>query len=478
MTHPTRPVRGHLPVNLRALLRTTCAVVLLGAWTGATAVTFSVDVQGPTAGSGVPDSFTGTPIFGTDVLTPFPPGAPGPNAAAPGPLPPPGLFIANPARGPASPPVPGLIFAPTPLLGAVNGWGELDALSYGHDPLDVPFPDAGRPMDYAFSVDEFAIGLPGSDVRLEGALGNQEASADVFIQRKPALPMSPNPGTNTSFIDGNGVAPPGTPGLGLVEPNQPTPLNGGVPGSIDPGDNLDALDLGTTPGDRAGPLYFSLDTQFVDPLEAPAGAIPIPNYGTAAANGFVGGDVLVGVPAGVPGGPIALYAAAAVLGLDVGGADSDDLDALKLAENAIAGYQPSVVPFDWLTGATDMLLYSVRRGSAVIGRLDSIFGIAIEEGDVLTTPCPAGTVLPSGVVCAGGGLPGIFTAAEFLGLTTVRSGTAASYGIINPAYGLDVWADDLDALDQIEEIPAPGTLVLLLLGMVAAGARRRQGRAA
>jgi hypothetical protein len=354
--------------------------------------------------------------------------------------------------------------APSPFLNETNGWGELDALSFGHDPLDVPFDN---PYSYVFSVDEFAIGLPDTAVRIEGAWGNLEASADTFITKKPSpLPEPPPPlgdfGTNAAFTDGDSV--------GLIEPNPPIPWDGGIPGQIDPGDNLDAVDFGTLLSDQFGPLYGSGDSAFDDPLDTVA--LP-PNYGTAAANGFVGGDVFVGTAAG-----LALYAPAPMLGLDlIAGPDSDDLDALKLHENSIDGYQASIVPFDWIDGTTDMLLFSVRRGSALIGFLDSIFGVPIEEGDILTTPCPAGSVLPDGTVCAGGSLPGIFTAAEWLGLATVRShlllGTdIASYGVINPAYGIDVWADDLDAVDQV---PEPGTLALLMAGLGGlAGVRRRR----
>jgi hypothetical protein len=69
----------------------------------------------------------------------------------------------------------------------------------------------------------------------------------------------------------------------------------------------------------------------------------------------------------------------------------------------------------------DMLLFSVRRGSAVIGMLDSIFMAPISEGDILTTPVPAG------------GPPGIFIAAEALGLATERGGANRN--------------DDLNAMD-------------------------------
>lgn len=467
--------RGATP-SWRVLFCSACVVAFAG--TSAHAIptpvqdmTFSVDVQGPTAGNGSPDSFYGTPIAGTDILTPFPPGPPGPNPPAFGPLPRPGVFIDN---SPPLTPAPGTAIAPSPLLNETNGWGELDALSYGRDPIDVPFPED---LYYVFSVDEFAIGQPGTAVRTEGALGNQEAAADTFITKKPSpLPAPPPPlggdfGTNAAFTDGNGVPPSGQPGVGLVEPNPPTVFSGGIPGQINPGDNLDAVDFDTTLADQFGPVYFSLDSEFADPLETPPGALP-PNYATAAANGFVGGDVLVSNPLPGGAGPFGVYAPAAVLGLDLFGDDTDDLDALKLAENGDGVYQESIVPFDWLTGLTDMLLYSVRRGSGLIGQADSIFGRPIEEGDVLTTPCPAGAVLPDGTVCVGGGTPGIFTAAEALGLATVRSGIFASWGIINDAYGTDAWADDLDALDQ--KVPLPGTLTLLGLGIAGLAGLRRQ----
>ncbi len=444
-------------------------------------MSFSTDVQGPMAGTVMDDAFWSAPIYGTDILTPKDPGSPGPNPAGSDPNP--GIFIQNPPTRISA--APGLAIDKADALDDTNGWGELDALSYGHDPMDTPIPPDN--WYYTFSVDEFAIGQPNTAVRLEGALGNQQASADTFVTRKPPLPAPPGAGTNAYFTDGDNVAPSGAPGVGLIEPNLPTVGSGGAAGQIDPGDNLDAVDFETTLADRDGPVYFSLDSAFSDPLEVPgsAGGGTVPNYGTAAANGFVGGDVLVGTPIEnpnptpnpnpIPGGIVSVYAAAAQLGLDTLGAGSDDLDALKLWENGQAGYQPSSVPFDWMGGSTDMLLFSVRRGSALIGLLDSIFGISIEEGDVLTTPCAAGSVLGSGVVCTGGGLPGIFTAAEQLGLATVRSGVFASYGVVNPAYGADQWADDLDALDQV---PVPGTLALLAFGFGGGLIARRRRRVA
>jgi hypothetical protein len=71
-----------------------------------------------------------------------------------------------------------------------------------------------------------------------------------------------------------------------------------------------------------------------------------------------------------------------------------------------------------------MLLFSVRRGSAVIGMPDSLFGLPITEGDILMPPVPGGA----------SPFPAIFVAAENLGLRTTRMG-----GVI--------FSDEMDALD-------------------------------
>ncbi|HTF89861.1 MAG TPA: hypothetical protein VK843_15715, partial [Planctomycetota bacterium] len=126
-----------------------------------------------------------------------------------------------------------------------------------------------------------------------------------------------------------------------------------------------------------------------------------------------------------PGALPVRFATATQLGLDVQGIGTDDLDALILVENGDGIFQPSVANYDWLLESTptDMLMFSVRRGSAVIGQLDSNFGRPIEPGDILVPPRPGST------------LPGIWIAAENLGLATVRSGMGVDAG------------DDLDALD-------------------------------
>jgi hypothetical protein len=102
-----------------------------------------------------------------------------------------------------------------------------------------------------------------------------------------------------------------------------------------------------------------------------------------------------------------------------------------LRENGIPGYQRSTMPYDWATGSSDMLFFSVRRGSALIGTPDAFFGAPIEPGDVL---------VPTGAV---GSVPGIWIAAEVFGLVTSRS----LPGVIG---------DDVDALDVLQE-REPGT---------------------
>jgi hypothetical protein len=142
----------------------------------------------------------------------------------------------------------------------------------------------------------------------------------------------------------------------------------------------------------------------------------------------LGGPYLPGaIMLGGPGffAPV-VYAPPAVLGLDMAGPGTDNLDALAIFENGAVGYQPSAGPFGWFAGG-DMVLFSVSGTSAVVGAPDSIFGIPIQPGDVLIPPVPGG-LTP---------FPGIFIAAENLGLTTVRMGPIA------------VFPDDLDALDVL-----------------------------
>lgn len=378
---------------------------------------FSIDYHGPTIGT--PDLTYGIPITEGDILGSVP---------ALGPLPPPGIVFAG-GVGPTLHHL-GLGFYP-PAVGhppGVMGFVEVDAFSLGVDPV-ISSDIALTPGMLVFSVDEYAAGILGSallpEVFSESPAG--DSSADVF-ENLSTIPL-PNPvrplfmGTHLGRLDGDGLASGSGyryPGLGLFEPN----VAGGPP---DPGDNLDALEMEST--DWSG-LFFSLDSLYVDPHPLMGGAM---NSGSAFAHGFIGGDVLYTGPLGA--GPL-LYAPAAALGLGLSSPDpdDDDLDALVLWDNGDLIFQPSQFPDHWIGGGADMIFFSVRRGSTVIGMPDSLRGLPIEEGDVLMPP----------VAPAFGGLspfPAIYVAAETLGLATVRSGTVtAAY----PALG---FADDLNALD-------------------------------
>ena len=367
---------------------------------------YSIDYRGPTISA--PDSAWFSPITEGDVLLPFggvpaygPPVLPRiDKAAGPGGLVPINLGLAGYAACVGHPP-------------GMPCTVEVDALSHGLDnPMDplFPYPPVGM---LRFSVDEYATGIPtgfpGPDVFSEAPAG--DASADVFSPVIPfpgPMPPFAIPPLVVAVIDGDGLPSASGfvyPGVGLVEPNPPT----GGPGAT-PGDNLDALDEETPPG--VYPAFFSLGGGIVDPYTGAAGT------GSAAFHGFAAADILISFG---PGAPPAVFAPAPTLGLDIFGPGTDDLDALILWENGTGLFEPSPGPYAWTTGATDMVLFSVRRGSAVIGMLDSVLGIPIEEGDVLIPPLAGGPPTP-----------GILFAAENLGLATARSG---------------VPADELDALD-------------------------------
>lgn len=380
-------------------------------------MSFSIDWHGPSRGA--PDCGLGVPMSDADILAPC--GAAPVLPIVPGPLPPPFVVVPGGVGGLGIPTVPGCVGAP----GGALCPSEVDALSYGFDGPAPPGPT--RPANWYFSVDEYAVGFPGvpypPSVDTENGPGMfGDASADVFVDNGMPMPAPIPPGGaapgNTGLVDGNGrLSLPSNyayKGLGLIEPNPPT-----FAPPPDFGDNLDAVDMDTLAvGAPVFPVYYSLDSAFPDPRNG------APNSGTALAQGIfglTGGAVLV---TAAPGGPPAIFAPAPALGLDLFGFDTDDLDALCLFENGSGFFEPSMVPYDWMTGATDMLLFSVREGSAIIGTPDSILGIPIQAGDILTTP--AGGVGP----------PGIFIACENLGL---MPGPTRGGGL--------PWGDDLDALD-------------------------------
>ncbi len=348
-----------------------------------TSPTFSFDWQ--SFQMFTPDSYWMLPMISDDILSPAM-GGPPIGFPFPGPLPPPGI-----AQGAAPGPW-------GPGLGLPMPGADLDALSYGTD----QFPMQGqRPDIWHFSVDRYAAGVPTMtppDVFTEGAWGPAfEAAADVF---KNWFPMS---GNNTVYMDGDGMGP--VPwGLGLVE----SPGIAPVPGQTTD-DNLDALNIDTLPHEVSGvavPIYFSMDSGFVDPLTGLA------DPGGAPVQGFSGADIMM-----AQNGVLSMYAPAGALQLDGLGQfpNTDDVDALVLLEDGDGIFNPNF----------DFLCFSVRRRSAIIGTPDIILGLPIEEGDILLAmpgPAPA---------------PGILIQAEALGLTTMRTHGG----------GVFPFADELDALD-------------------------------
>ena len=368
---------------------------------------FSIDWHGPTVGA--IDS-TGVAITEGDILMPTTTG----NMPALGPLSTPTIAI------PHGPGGLGLFPGCVGHLGGTPCVVEVDALSLGIDQIFIPgvVIPAGEIL---FSVDEFVVPGPAlfnPAVSSEALVFDGGADAYVNMRPLPGLGFAPFFGVNVAVQDGDGLVSPSGytyPGVGLVEGNPP------VAGVADPGDNVDALDVvQQNPTGTFCDVYYSLDSNFGDVREG------VNNTGSAFFHGYVGGDILQRQCGTILPG---LFAPANALGLDLaGGPDSDDLDALILHENGTPGFQVSTQLWDWLaTPPSDMVLFSVRRGSAVIGMPDSILGIPIEEGDLLVPPVVPG-LSP---------FPGIAIPAESLGLGTLRSGTAAPLG------------DDLNAADAL-----------------------------
>lgn len=378
-------------------------VLALLALPAAAQVQFSVST--PSDLVGTPDSGSGTPITDGDLLEPA---------------------GGAPALGPLL--VPQIATLASAGLGLVAP-ANVDALSHGRDRrLDTAGAFVSGSCSLWFSTSASArsfmpVPLQGPTVWTETSLAaSPEAGADVYVDTgsigvMPAGPMAlGGPMRHVGLFDGNGLASPfGSvfPGLGLTEPS----LSGGAGGDV-----LDALD---GMHDLTGPPiagFFSLDAV------------------SAAANGFAGGDILRSAPAG----PL-VYALATQLGLDIGGANTDDLDALAIWDDGDGIYEPYQELFNWGPNR-DMVLFSVRSSSLVVGVPDSQFGMPISPGDVLVPPVAAG--LP----------PRILVAAERIGLRTLRAGQLADDNLNALDVTLKPWFDcDGNGVEDACDIAA-GTL--------------------
>ncbi|MEM7204703.1 MAG: hypothetical protein AAF628_30880 [Planctomycetota bacterium] len=280
-----------------------------------------------------------------------------------------------PVAAPA--PAPQVAFPP-PSLPAGS---EIDAMSYGLDAWNGGQPLA--PGSFWFSVAPGALGNPlgnNAEIAAENAV-MEGAAADAFVDLDlGALPIAPAaaPVGHTGALDADGLLGSSAftyPASGLQEP---TAANPG--GAID---DLDAISVGVSIN-GATALFLSLDPP------------------SAAANGFLPGDVLW---IGGAGGALLttnLYATSAQLGIGVG---VNDIDALIVDDN------------DTMYNGNETVLFSLTPASALIGQPDAS-GTIILPGDVLLAGFP-------------GTLPIVLIPAEALGLFADR------------ANGL---SDDLDAM--------------------------------
>jgi len=218
-----------------------------------------------------------------------------------------------------------------------------------------------------------AIGAAGLEIAGAGAPGPGDHPADIY--------NSIGTGGNTLLWDGDGVANPGLAApLGLAEP---------VPG----GDDVDGWDNRLGPGPA---IFFSLD------------------LATAPLVGFFGADVLLSPAAPAYDLAAVPYAPAPMLGLDMLGPGTDDLDALVVFDHSGA---PGV--FD----GADYILFSLTPGSPSLGLGSGTPYAGFGAEDIL-------------IAVVGGG--GMFLPGAALGLAP---------------------GDNLDALDVIPE-PSVGLLML------------------
>jgi len=200
--------------------------------------------------------------------------------------------------------------------------------------------------------------------------------------------------------------------------------------------NLSALDsTGEDSISPTNPAFFSLDGLLFDPLEQIFGT------DSAGAHNQSPGDILIATG----GGQVSVYATAAQLGIAVDTGLRNDIDALVLWDNGDNVYQPASHPYQWTEDViapfgvmdADMLLFSVRRGSPIIGSPDSIFGIEIEPGDLLVPPVDT----HGSSLLAGPGTPGVFVAAEAMGLRTTRGGAEESDDLNSADVGDEAFYD-------------------------------------
>lgn len=277
--------------------------------------------------------------------------------------------------------------------GGASGLLGDDVLTRTPVPPSMNFPGAGLGFEvdaisqgmnedlitgYQFSVDQGSLGIAGA-VLAEAAASDQQA--DIY--------QSAGTGSNTLLYDGDGST---APTLGLLE--QP------MADDVDGWEN-DAF---------SGSIYFSYNVL----------AAPPPALGTSGAD-IYRSFTLPGYDSIPPATP---YAFAGMLGLDMSGLATDDIDALVVFDNG-----------DGVWNGTDFILFSLTRTSMAFSNGSAYNGA--NAADIL-------------IATASGAGNGIFTPAASLGLNGAT--------------------DNIDALDVI---PEPSTLMLMLVAGGGIGLYRR-----
>jgi len=287
---------------------------------------------------------------------------------------------------------------PLPVPPAVTpgaGLGiEVDGLHYGH---------RIQGGTIFFSVDAPSVGAAGTGVFAEsgGLVFPGDHPADIYV--------SAGLGGNAQFTDGDGFA---NPGVGVT-----IPLGLAEPASFGPGvtEDLDGLDLRLA--SPTGIVHFSVDA---------FSAAVIYGAPLSGADVFIAPTV-AGYDVPVP----AFYAPAPFLGLDMGGFNTDDIDALVIIDPALDGMFTGV-------GGVDTVLFSLTPGSAAFGIAASpYFGLGPDDVLFADTTGAAGLAIPGFAL---GLVPGV---------------------------------DNLNALDIVPE-PATGVLALVGALFAATSLRRRR----
>ena len=244
-------------------------------------------------------------------------------------------------------PTPPFVAIPAAAIGLLPG-DEIDALSWGNDPIR-------RYHQLTFSVDPAAMGLPGSGVAFEVAIGTApsapipfgiakppEAAGDIFLQTG----VGAGPCTNVLAPAGAGYGA----GTGTGDESNATWMTPAGPLlPPPPADDLDAFDYSDPAMPPPGGVYFSL---------AP-GSPSLPLIPATP------GDILWS-PLG--GGPVmiaGLFGAGPATAVNLGilGANLDALNVVAMAPGMIAAGAVGASPCSAPAG-THLAEYSIGPGGA------------------------------------------------------------------------------------------------------------------